>query len=158
MSPTTLDDFDISMRLNLEGIGALLRSENGQTIVAELVPGGAAALDNRLKPNDKIVGVAQGDGPFTDVVDVKLKEVVKLIRGARGTKVQLKVIPADKIEPVVYDLTRRKIELKSQEARGEIVEQGKKADGKPYRVGVIDLPSFHADVAGERAGAAASGG
>ena len=118
MSPNTLEDFDIAMRLNLEGIGALLRSENGQTIVAEVVPGGAAAADGRLKPNDKIIAVAQGDGNYVDVVDMKLREVVKLIRGSSGTKVQLKVIPAEKVEPVVYELTRQKIELKSQEARG----------------------------------------
>jgi carboxyl-terminal processing protease len=145
MSPNTLDDFDIAMRLNLDGIGALLRSDNGQTIVTEVVPGGAAAADGRLKPNDRIVAVAQGDNNFVDVVDGKLREIVKLIRGPRGTKVQLKVVPAGKVEPIVYDLTRKKIELKSQEARFEIVEQGKKGDGKPYRLGVIDLPSFYAD-------------
>jgi carboxyl-terminal processing protease len=146
MSPATLDDFDIAMRLNLDGIGALLRSENGHTIVAEIVPGGAAAGDGRLLPNDKIVGVAQGDDKYTDTVDMKLREVVKLIRGKRGTRVQLKVVPTGKIEPVIYELTRQKIELTSQEARGDVVEQGKKADGKPYLVGVIDLPSFYADV------------
>jgi carboxyl-terminal processing protease len=146
MSPATVEDFDIAMRLNLDGIGALLRSENGQTMVVEIVPGGAAAKDARLLPNDKIVGVAQGDGKYVDTVDMKLREVVKLIRGKRGTQVQLKVIPTGKIDSVVYELTRQKIELTSQEARGDIVEQGKKADGKPYLVGVIDLPSFYADV------------
>jgi carboxyl-terminal processing protease len=152
MSPNTLEDFDVAMRLHLEGIGAVLRQENGQTIVAEVVPGGAAGTDGRLKPNDKIIAVAQGDGKFVDVVDMKLREVVKLIRGPRGTRVQLKVVQADKIEPLVYDLTRQKIELKSQEARAEIVEQGKKADGTPYRLGVIDLPSFYADLASARNG------
>lgn len=145
MAPTTLDDFDIAMRLNLEGIGALLRAENGQTLVVEVIPGGAAAADGRLKPNDKIIAVAQGDGKFIDVIDMKLREVVKLIRGARGTKVQLKVMPADKLVPVVYELTRQKVELKSQEARWEIIEDGKKPDGTPYRIGIIDLPSFYAD-------------
>jgi carboxyl-terminal processing protease len=154
MAPTTLADFEIAMSLHLEGIGALLRSDNGQTVVAEIVPGGAAALDGRLKPNDKIIAVAQGDGKFTDVVDMKITEVVKLIRGHKGTRVELKVIPAEKIEPVVYALTRRNIELKSQEARGDIVEQGKKADGTPYRIGVIDLPSFYADAAAARSGKA----
>jgi carboxyl-terminal processing protease len=152
MSPNTLDDFDIAMRLNLEGIGALLRSENGQTIVSEVVPGGAAAKDGRLKMNDKIVGVAQGDDKFVDVQDMKLRDVVQLIRGRKGTKVQLKVVPAEKVEPIVYNLTRQKIELKSQEARGDVVEDGKKADGTPYRIGVIDLPSFYADMAAARAG------
>jgi len=146
MSPATLDDFEIAMRLNLDGIGAMLRSENGNTSIVEIVPGGAAAADGRLKPNDKIVAVAQGDGEFVDIVDMKLRDAVKLIRGKRGTKVQLKVVPAGKIDPIVFELTRRKIEMKSQEARGEVVEQGKKADGTPYRVGVIDLPSFYAEM------------
>ena len=145
MSPTTLTDFEIAMRLNLDGIGAVLRSENGQTIVVEVVAGGAAGKDGRLKPKDKIVAVAQGDEKFVDVVEMKLQEVVKMIRGARGTKVQLKVVPVGKLEPIIYELTRQKIELKTQEARGEVVEQGKKADGKPYLIGVIDLPSFYAD-------------
>jgi carboxyl-terminal processing protease len=145
MSPTTLTDFDIAMRLHLEGIGALLRSENGATIVAEIVAGGAAAKDGRLKPNDKIIAVAQGDDRFKDVVDWKLTEVVKLIRGKSGTKVQLKVLPAGKVEPVVYNFTRQRIELKSQEARGDILELNKKPDGSPYRIGVINLPSFYTD-------------
>src|SRR5438132_571081 len=74
MSPATLDDFAIAMRLNLDGIGVLLRSENGQTMIVEIVPGGAAAIDGRLKPNDKIVGVAQGDNQFVDTLDMKLRE------------------------------------------------------------------------------------
>jgi carboxyl-terminal processing protease len=145
MSPTTLDDFEIAMRLNLDGIGAVLRSENGETVVVEVVSGGAAGKDGRLKPNDKIVAVAQGDSKYVDALDMKLQDVVKMIRGKRETKVQLKVVPVGKIEPIVIELTRQKIELKSQEARGEVVEQGKRADGKPYLVGVIDLPSFYAD-------------
>jgi carboxyl-terminal processing protease len=155
MSPSTVDDFDIAMKLHLEGIGALLHSEGGQTSVAEVVPGGAAAADGRMKVNDKIIAVAQGDNKFVDVIDMKLREVVKLIRGKRGTRVQLKVIPAGKLEPVVYELTRQTIELKDQEARAEIIEHGKKADGKPYRIGVIDLPSFYADF-GSRDGKSAT--
>jgi carboxyl-terminal processing protease len=152
MSPNTLDDFDIAMRLHLEGIGAVLRSENGQTIVVEVVPGGAAAADGRLKPKDKIIAVSQGDGQFTDVVDMKLREVVKLIRGPRNSKVQLKIVHADTIEPITLDMTRQRVELKSQEARGEIIEQGKKADGTPNRIGVIDLPSFYSDMSAARTG------
>jgi carboxyl-terminal processing protease len=157
MSPNTLEDFAIAMRLRLEGIGALLRTEDGQTIIAEVVPGGAAALDGRLKPNDKIIAVAQGDRKFVDVIDMKPREVVKLIRGPKGTKVDLKVLPAGKLEPVIYTLTRRQIEIKEQAARYEIVDQGKKADGKPYRIGVIDLPSFyggHKDENGKEVGGA----
>jgi carboxyl-terminal processing protease len=152
MSPNQLADFDIAMRLHLEGIGAVLRSDNGHTIIAEIMPGGAAAQDGRLKVNDQIIAVAQGDSKFIDVIDMKLTEVVKLIRGKSGTPVELKVIPAGKVEPVVYALTRQKIELKSQEARSEIIEQGKKADGTPYRIGVIDLPSFYADMTSTRNG------
>jgi carboxyl-terminal processing protease len=156
MSPNTLDDFEISMRLNLDGIGAVLRSENGQTTVVEVVPGGAAAKDGHLKVNDKIVAVAQGDGKYVDAVDMKLQDVVKMIRGARGTKVQLKVVQVGKLEPIVLELTRQKVELKSQEARAEIIEQGKKEDGKPYLVGVIDLPSFYADPTAGRGGKSAT--
>lgn len=145
MAPSTVDDFEIALRLNLDGIGAVLRSENGKTMVEEIVPGGAAATDGRLKPKDTIIAVAQEDGKFVDAVDMKLREVVRMIRGRRDTKVQLKVIPAGKIDAVVYELTRKKVELKGQAAHGDIVEQGKKADGKPYRIGVIDLPSFYAD-------------
>ena len=89
------------MRLRLEGIGALLREENGNTIVVQVVPGGAAAKDGRLKANDKIVAVAPGDDKFVDVVDMKLRDAVKLIRGPKGTQVELKVVPAGKLEPVV---------------------------------------------------------
>jgi carboxyl-terminal processing protease len=145
MSAATLNDFEIAMRLNLDGIGALLRSENGETIVVEVVAGGPARVDGRLKPNDKIIAVAQGDDKFVDIVDMRLRDAVKLIRGPRGTKVKIKVIPAGKIAPVVYELTRQKIEIKSQEARGEVIEQGKKPDGKPYLIGVIDLPSFYSE-------------
>lgn len=155
MSPNTLDDFEISMRLSLQGIGAVLREENGQTIVVEVVPGGAASKDGRLKPNDKIIAVAQGDGQYVDVVDMRLRDAVKLIRGAKGTKVELKVVPAGKLEPVVYSMTRQQVEIKSQAARYEIVEQGKKPDGKPYRFGVIDLPSFY-DSRGKDTGAVTS--
>jgi carboxyl-terminal processing protease len=143
MSPNTLEDFEISLRLQLEGIGALLREENGQTIIVEVVPGGAAAKDGRLKPNDKIIAVAQGDGQFVDIADMRLREAVRLIRGAKGTRVELKVIPAGKLEPVVYSLDRARIEMKAQAARYEIVETGKKPDGKAYKIGVIDLPSFY---------------
>jgi carboxyl-terminal processing protease len=151
MSPNTLEDFEISMRLRLEGIGAVLREENGSTLVVEVVPGGAAAKDARLKANDKIIAVAQGDGKFVDIIDMRLREAVRLIRGAKGTQVELKVMPGGKLEPVVYQLTRQQIEIKSQAARGEVVETGKKADGKPYKLGVIDLPSFYAAAPGQGA-------
>ena len=95
-----------------------------------------------------------GYGEMVDTVDMNLNEVVKLIRGKRGTVVRLKVIPVGDTAPKVYDITRDKIELKDAEARGEIIEQGKKPDGSPYRIGVINLPSFYMDMAGAQQGQA----
>jgi carboxyl-terminal processing protease len=155
MSPGTLENFEIGMRLQLDGIGASLKAEDGYTTVAELVPGGAADKDGRLQKKDRVVGVGQGtEGEIVDVVDMNLNEVVKLIRGKRGTIVRLKVIPVGQTAPKVYDITRAKIELKDSEARGEVIEQGRKPDGTPYRIGVINLPSFYMDMAGARQGQA----
>ncbi|NBW95553.1 MAG: tail-specific protease [Planctomycetia bacterium] len=155
MSPGTLENFEIGMRLQLDGIGASLKGEDGYTTVAELVPGGAADKDGRLQKKDRVVGVGQGsDGEIVDVVDMNLNEVVKLIRGKRGTIVRLKVVPVGQTAPKIYDITRAKIELKDSEARGEVIEEGRKADGSPYRIGVINLPSFYMDMAGARQGQA----
>ncbi|MBI3468109.1 MAG: carboxy terminal-processing peptidase [Planctomycetes bacterium] len=147
MSPATLEDFNISMRLHLDGIGARLRSEDGYTIVAEVLPGGAADLDGRLKVEDKIVGVAEEGEKIADVVDMNLSDVVKRISGKRGTTVVMRVLPAGKTEPSDYSLKRAKIELTSSEARGELIPVESEAGGRPYRIGYIDLPSFYMDVA-----------
>ena len=155
MSPGTLENFEIGMRLQLDGIGASLKGEDGYTTVAELVPGGAADKDGRLQKKDRVVGVGQNaEGEMVDVVDMNLNEVVKLIRGKRGTIVRLKVIPVGQTAPKIYDITRAKIELKDSEARGEVIEEGSKADGSPFRIGVINLPSFYMDMAGARQGQA----
>jgi carboxyl-terminal processing protease len=154
MSPGTLKNFEIAMKLKLEGIGAALQFVDGFTVVSKVIPGGAADKDGRLKPEDKVIGVGQGkSGDFVDVVDMNLDDVVKLIRGNRGTIVRLKVIPAGLNEPKVIDITRAEIELKDSEARSEIFELGKKPDGTPYKVGVINLPSFYMDMSGARDGA-----
>lgn len=155
MSPGTLENFEIGMRLQLDGIGAQLKSEDGYTTIVELTPGGAADRDGRLKSKDRVVGVGQGNsGEIVDTVDMNLNEVVKLIRGKRGTVVRLKVVPVGETAPKVYDISRDKIELKDAEARGEVIEHGKKADGSTYRVGVISLPSFYMDMAGAQQGQA----
>ncbi len=151
MSPDTQRNFDIAMGLNLEGIGASLMSEDGYTVVKKIIPGGAADKDGRLKLEDRIVGVGQGDeGDFVDVVDMKIGDVVKLIRGKPGTFVRLELIPANGKERRVYKMAREKIELKDSEAQSKIFEAGRRPDGTPYRIGVIDLPSFYRDMAGER--------
>jgi len=125
MAPSTLENFNIQMRLELNGIGASLESKYGDTIVRRIVPGGAADKDGRLKIDDIIVGVAQGvDGEFVDIVEMKINDVVQKIRGKPGTIVRLEVNPADKSGRVVYDITRARIELKDSEARSGIVERG----------------------------------
>ncbi len=153
MSADTFEDFNINMRLHLEGIGAQLRWEEGYTIVDKVLPGGPAARDGRLKPGDKIIGVAQGDeGEFVDVVDRRLPDVVKLIRGPRGTVVRLRVVPADGGKPKIIRLVRDKVDIQTQAAKGEIVTFGRKPDGTPYRFGVVRLPSFYLDIAAANAG------
>jgi carboxyl-terminal processing protease len=95
MSPSTLKNFKIAMELKLEGIGAALSFVDGYTVVSKVIPGGAAARDGRLKPEDRVIGVGQGTGgELVDVIDMNLDDVVKLIRGDRGTIVRLQVIPA----------------------------------------------------------------
>lgn len=153
MSPGTLENFEIGMRLQLDGIGAQLKSEDGYTTIIELTPGGAADRDGRLKSKDRVIGVGQGvGGEIVDTVDMNLNEVVKYIRGKRGTVVRLKVIPVGETAPKTYDITRDKIELKDAEARGEIIEYGRKPDGSPYRIGVINLPSFYMDMTAAQQG------
>ncbi|HXT58805.1 MAG TPA: carboxy terminal-processing peptidase [Pirellulales bacterium] len=151
MAPNSYENFEIQMRLNLDGIGASLQFDDGYTVVKQIIPGGAADKDGRLKPEDRIVGVGQGeDGPVVDTVDMKLTDVVDMIRGHRGTTVRLEVMPGGQGEPTTYAIVRAKIELTDSEARGEVVEQER--DGRTYRVGVIDLPSFYMDMEANRRG------
>lgn len=153
MAPSTLDNFNIQMKLELDGIGASLRGIDGYTVVQNVIPGGAADKNGGLKPEDKIVGVGEGpSGPMEDIVDMKLNDVVKKIRGKRGTIVRLEVEPKEGGGRKTLAITRDKVELKDSEARSEIKERGKKADGTPYRVGVIQLPSFYMDMDGARMG------
>jgi carboxyl-terminal processing protease len=144
-----LDNFSISMNLSLFGIGAVLRSEDGYCKIQELMAAGPAARSGKLKPNDKIVAVAQGDGEFTDVVEMKLRKVVDLIRGPKGSRVRLRVNPADAPDPSIrkeIELVRDEIKLEDQEAKARIHEFPD-ADGKIRKVGLIDLPSFYATFA-----------
>jgi carboxyl-terminal processing protease len=162
MSPQTLEDFQISMRLRLQGIGAALRSEDGYTIVASIVPGGAADKDGRLKKDDKILAVDSGDGVLQDIVEMKLSKVVRLIRGTEGTQVKLKVQKADEVlnaetgevrkgEVETFTLTRQTIQLKEQEVKGEIIESAERLKGgRKARLGVINVPSFYRDFDGAR--------
>jgi carboxyl-terminal processing protease len=153
MAPSTLDNFNITMKLELDGIGASLRAVDGYTVVQNIIPGGAADKQGGLKPEDKIVGVGEGpNGQIEDIVDMKLNDVVKKIRGKRGTIVRLEVDPADNSGRKQIAITRDRIELKDSEARSQIIERGAKTDGTPYRLGVIQLPSFYMDMDGARLG------
>lgn len=154
MSKSELDNFQINMRLSLVGIGAVLHSEDGYAKIAELVPGGPAAKDGRLKVGDKVAGVAQGDKDFVDSVDMKLDKVVEMIRGKKDSIVRLQVIPSNATDPSVrkvIEIKRDEIKLKEQEAKAEIIERTG-PDGNPIRLGWIILPSFYADM--EHSGAA----
>lgn len=149
MSSETFENFMITMRLQLEGIGATLQSseDDGYTVIKRIVPGGAADKQGDLKVEDKIVAVGQGVGEseMTDVTGMKLDDVVKQIRGKAGTVVKLAVL-SENSEIRTISITREKIKLEDSAAQGTVFEEGKKADGSPFKVGVIDLPSFYADL------------
>ena len=124
MSPSTLEDFSIGIKLALCGIGAVLASEDGYCVIKELVPGGPADLDGRLKVGDKIIGVAQGEGPFEDIVDMKLRNAVKKIRGPKKTIVRLQVNPAGSGagEQREIQITRDEVKLAAQQASASIFD------------------------------------
>jgi len=156
MSPSDMENFSISMRLSLVGVGAVLRSDEGYARVVEVVPGGPADRDGRLRVNDRISAVAQGSKDFEDVMDMKLDKVVEKIRGEKGSTVRLLVVPADATDPSkreVIDIVRDEVKLKEQEAKAEVIDL-KGEDGRSYRMGWISLPSFYADM--ERTGGAKS--
>ena len=154
MSKETFENFLIAMSLELEGIGATLQAtDDGYTVIKRVVPGGAADKQGEIKVEDKIVSVTQGDGDETvDVTGMKLDDVVKLIRGKAGTTVRLGVMPENSNEIKTVSIVREKIKLEDSAARGKIFEEGEKADGSPYKIGVIDLPSFYADMSNRRSG------
>jgi len=150
LSPSDMENFNISMKLSLVGVGAVLRTDDGYARVMEVVPGGPADREGHLKANDRIAAVAQGNGEFEDVVDMKLDKVVEKIRGKKGSVVRLQVIPSDATDPSkrqIITITRDEVKLKDQEAKAEVLDL-KDADGKTTRIGWITLPSFYANMSG----------
>ncbi|MGA7883754.1 MAG: carboxy terminal-processing peptidase [Terrimicrobiaceae bacterium] len=148
LSPSDLENFQISMKLSLVGVGAVLSSEDGYAKVKEIVPGGPADRDGRLGVSDRIAAVAQGNAEFEDVVDMKLDKVVEKIRGRKGTVVRLLVIPSDATDPSkrkIIDIRRDEVKLKDQEAKAEVLDLGEQG-GRPTRIGWITLPSFYANM------------
>ena len=141
LSKSDLKNFSINMGLSLVGIGAMLRTEDGYAKIESLVPGGPAQTDGRLKVGDRISAVAQGTAEFVDVRDMRLDKVVEQIRGKKGTKVRLLVIPADAADPSkrkTIELVRDEIKLKDQEARADIIIK-KDENGDPVKLGWITL-------------------
>jgi len=135
-------DFSIDMNLALIGIGAQLTEDDGYCTIRELIPGGPAMKSKQLKPEDRIVAVAQGEKPPVDVVNMELEKVVQMIRGTKGTEVRLTISPVEnRSTHKIVSLVREEIKLEDKEAKADMIEY---PDGK--RIGIIDLPSFYAPV------------
>jgi carboxyl-terminal processing protease len=155
MSPASAEDFAIEMKLSLVGIGALLRPEDGTARIVSLMPGGPADNDkseNRLRPGDKIIAVAQGDEPAVSILHWPLYRAVRVIRGEVGSRVVLTVIPA--ADPTgnttkTVELIRDEVKLEAREAKSR-VETHVRPDGSEMKVGVIVLPTFYADMGAKR--------
>lgn len=148
LSKSDLKNFSINMGLSLVGIGAMLRTEDGYAKIESLVPGGPAQVDGRLKVGDRITAVGQGSADLVDCRDMRLDKVVEMIRGKKGTRVHLLVIPtaaADPSKRKSIEIVRDEIKLKDQEARADIIIK-KDESGNPVKLGWITLPSFYADM------------
>ncbi|OBP15027.1 C-terminal processing peptidase [Rheinheimera sp. SA_1] len=144
LSPRNADRFQQEMNLSLEGIGAVLQLDDDYTVIASLVPGGPADMTKKLKPKDKIVGVAQGSEEFVDIVGWRLDDVVDLIKGPKGSKVRLQVMAASDIAgtaPQQIEIVRDKIRLEDRAAKGEVFKSLLHENGK--NIGVINIPSFY---------------
>ncbi|MES9990368.1 MAG: carboxy terminal-processing peptidase [Candidatus Thiodiazotropha sp.] len=154
MSPSTSENFDISMRLSLEGIGAVLKDVDGYTVVQKTVIGGPAEQSEQLHAGDRIIGVGQGlEEEIVDIVGWRLQDVVEQIRGPKGSVVRLDIMPKGDetgAKRKVITLVRNKIKLEEQAAKSYILE---KLDGlKEARIGVVEVPTFYRDFAAEARG------
>ncbi|HZW59127.1 MAG TPA: carboxy terminal-processing peptidase [Woeseiaceae bacterium] len=147
LSPRNSEEYRIQMSLSYFGIGASLQTEDDYVMVINIIPGGPAAIDGKLKPKDKITAVAQGeDGEMVDVIGWRLDDVVQLIRGPADTVVQLQIVPAGAppgTSEKVITLTRNQVKLEEQAAKSKIVTVPR--EGREWSVGVIEVPSFYRD-------------
>lgn len=154
LGPRAAENFDISMKLSLEGIGAVLQARDEYTAIREVVPAGPAAKSGKIHVGDRIVAIGEGaNGPMVDVIGWRLDDVVKHIRGKKDTTVRLEILPADagvdgKHE--LISLVRQKVSIEEQAAKKKVIEI---KDGDVSRkIGVIDLPSFYSDFGARREG------
>ncbi|MES2150456.1 MAG: carboxy terminal-processing peptidase [Pseudomonadota bacterium] len=154
LGPRSAENFDIAMRLSLEGIGAVLQTRDEYTVIREIVPGSPAGLSGKLKVGDRIVGVAQGDTPqFTELLGWRIDDVVQQIRGAKDSVVRLDVLPSEAGtdgKHITVSLVRKKISMEEQAAKKSIIEV--RDGGIKRRVGVISLPTFYQDFEARRRG------
>ena len=154
LSPRASENFDIAMRLSLEGIGAVLQRSDEYTAIREIIPGGPAAISGKLNPGDRIVGVGQGArGEIADVIGWRLDDVVDKIRGPKGTIVRLEVLPeaaGPDGKHEILTLTRNKVNVEEQAAKKSVIEV--KNGETTRRVGVITLPTFYQDFDARRRG------
>ncbi len=154
LGPRASENFDIAMKLSLEGIGAVLQRDDDYTAIREIVPGGPAALSGKFKVGDRIVAVGQGDsGSLTDVIGWRLDDVVDKIRGAKDTTVRLEVLPADAGPDGKHQLValvRKKVSIEEQAAKSSVIEV--KNGDVTHHIGVISLPTFYEDFEARRRG------
>ena len=153
-SPKSAEDFEMTMSLKLEGIGALLTTKDDYPTIVSVVPGGPAEKTGKIKPDDKIVKISQVEAlnsTPTDVVGWRIDEVVQLIRGKAGTKVELELIPGkteDLSERKFVTITREEVKLEEQAAKSKVIEI--KRNMQTIKIGIIDLPTFYIDFNGWR--------
>lgn len=146
LSRDQLEDFEIQMRLSLEGIGATLSSKDGFTVIEHLVPGGAASSSGQLKRKDKILAVAQGtDGDYENVIEMDLRDVVRKIRGPKGSMVRLRVLRKKGSETNRFEVALKRDKIALEDEAAAIHYLDREINGKKKKVGVINLPSFYAD-------------
>ncbi len=146
-SPRKSENFDINMSLSLEGIGALLQSEDEYTKIVRVIPAGPADKSKLLKAEDRIIGVGQGKkGEIVDVIGWRLDDVVDRIRGPKDSTVRLEIIPSDAVDDhqtKIIELVRNTIKLEDQSVKKEIIQI--KRDDKMHKIGIIEIPTFYID-------------
>jgi len=148
LSPRNADRFQQEMNLSLEGIGAVLRADEDYTVIQSLVPGGPADQTQKLKPKDKIIGVAQDSDDFVDVIGWRLDDVVDLIKGPKGSTVRLQVLGGSDIagnKADVITIVRDKIRLEDRAAKAEVLDP--KLNELDQNIGVISIPGFYNNLA-----------
>jgi len=152
-NPANAQQFNEDMARSFEGIGARLKLENDILKIDEVIPGGPAFKSKLLSAGDRIVGVAQGNGEFEDIIGWRIDNSVSKIKGPKGTKVRLKIIPAGRelsSKPVIIELMRERIVMEDQSAKKTV--KTIQSDGKPYKIGIIRVPAFYADFKAANAG------